>query len=281
MCGSAQHLGLVIGGGVPGLLWVFGLPLALGLTLRRHNRMENEEQQLASERIELQYGLMYDKYRYSCYYWETILLIENCLLTLLLVLLQGQPPALQVLCAMAVIFIEAVLHVTFKPYACRMLDTLRRVSVFGLMATLFLIMLVSLSQFEQQDRVNLAAMGAIVAVNCCVLCLYLWAAFSELVRWVRSLLDKDNKGYVSKQDVQVVLQQAVQALQQLAVRFGLPVRRQQAAVQALAAPGSRNRRPPQEQAIGSVYTVNQSADASREVRSGNVVVVNPTQLYAG
>jgi hypothetical protein len=55
---------------------------------------------------------MYDKYRYSCYYWETILLIENCSLTLLLVLLQGEPPALQVLCAMAVIFIEAVLHVS-------------------------------------------------------------------------------------------------------------------------------------------------------------------------
>jgi hypothetical protein len=55
---------------------------------------------------------MYDKYRYSCYYWETILLIENCSLTLLLVMLQGEPPALQVLCAMAVIFIEAVLHVS-------------------------------------------------------------------------------------------------------------------------------------------------------------------------
>jgi hypothetical protein len=50
-CGSMHHLGLVIGGGVPGLLWVFGLPLALGLTLRRHNRMENQEQQLASERV--------------------------------------------------------------------------------------------------------------------------------------------------------------------------------------------------------------------------------------
>jgi hypothetical protein len=51
MCGSAHHLGLVLGGGVPGLLWVFGLPLALGLTLRRHNRVKNEEQQLASERV--------------------------------------------------------------------------------------------------------------------------------------------------------------------------------------------------------------------------------------
>jgi hypothetical protein len=50
-CGSLHHLGLVIGGGVPGLLWVFGLPLALGLMLRRHNKVKDEEQQLASERV--------------------------------------------------------------------------------------------------------------------------------------------------------------------------------------------------------------------------------------
>jgi hypothetical protein len=170
------------------------------------------------------------------------------------------------------------LQMTFQPYACRMLDTLRRVSVFGLMLTLFLIMLVSLSQFQQQERVNIAAMGAIVAVNCCVLCLYLWAAFSELVRWVRSLLDKDNKGYVSKQDVQLVFQQAVQAVQGLAARLGLPVRQQQAAGVAVAGPGSGRRKPPQERAIGSVYTVHQSA-GGREVRSGNVVVVNPLQPH--
>jgi hypothetical protein len=169
---------------------------------------------------------------------------------------------------------------TFQPYACRMLDTLRRVSVFGLMLTLFLIMLVSLSQFEQQDQVNVAAMDAIVAVNCCVLCLYLWAAFSELIRWIRSLLDRDNKGYVSKQDVQFAVQQAVQAVQSLAVRLGLPVRQQQAAGRAVAGPGSGRRQPPQERVVGSVYTVNPSADAQREVCSGNVVVVNPTQPHA-
>jgi hypothetical protein len=50
-CGSLHHLGLVVGGGVPGLLWVFGLPLALGLTLRRHNKVKDKEQQLASERV--------------------------------------------------------------------------------------------------------------------------------------------------------------------------------------------------------------------------------------
>jgi hypothetical protein len=62
--------------------------------------------------VELQFGLVYDKYRLRCYYYECAVLLEKCLLTMLLVLLQSQPAALQVLVAMAVIFIETVVHVS-------------------------------------------------------------------------------------------------------------------------------------------------------------------------
>jgi hypothetical protein len=63
--------------------------------------------------IELQYGSVYEKYRYRCYYWGSVILLEAFLLTLLLVMLQAQNNAgLQVLVAMAVIFLEAVLHVS-------------------------------------------------------------------------------------------------------------------------------------------------------------------------
>jgi hypothetical protein len=56
---------------------------------------------------------VYEKYRYSCYYWECVILLEAFTLTLLLVLLMTQNnAALQVLVAMAVIFVEAVLHVS-------------------------------------------------------------------------------------------------------------------------------------------------------------------------
>jgi hypothetical protein len=56
---------------------------------------------------------VYEKYRYSCYYWECLILLEAFTLTLLLVLLMTQNnAALQVLVAMAVIFVEAVLHVS-------------------------------------------------------------------------------------------------------------------------------------------------------------------------
>jgi len=63
--------------------------------------------------VELQFGAVYDKYRYSCYYWECIVLLEAFLLTLMLVMLQTQNnAALQVLVAMAIMFLEAVLHVS-------------------------------------------------------------------------------------------------------------------------------------------------------------------------
>jgi hypothetical protein len=68
----------------------------------------------SSSQVELQFGAVYEKYRYSCYYWECIILLEAFTLTLLLVLLTTQNNApLQVLVAMAVIFIEAVLHVSY------------------------------------------------------------------------------------------------------------------------------------------------------------------------
>lgn len=74
---------------------------------------------LSSPQVELQFGAVYEKYRYSCYYWECIILLEAFTLTLLLVLLTTQNNAsLQVLVAMAVIFIEAVLHVSHPWLSC-------------------------------------------------------------------------------------------------------------------------------------------------------------------
>lgn len=63
--------------------------------------------------VELQFGSVYEKYRYGCYFWECLILLEAFTLTLLLVMLATQNnAALQVLVAMAVIFVEAVLHVS-------------------------------------------------------------------------------------------------------------------------------------------------------------------------
>lgn len=72
---------------------------------------------LQSPQVELMFGLMYDKYRRKRYYWECVVLLENCALTMLLVLLQPQSAPLQIMVAMAVIFIGVVLHVSWG-YIC-------------------------------------------------------------------------------------------------------------------------------------------------------------------
>lgn len=66
---------------------------------------------------------MYLKYRYAYYFWECIILLEAFVATVLLVMLQTQNnPALQVLMAMVVIFLETTLHVSLHGRRPRVLQ---------------------------------------------------------------------------------------------------------------------------------------------------------------
>lgn len=56
-------------------------------------------------------------------------------------------------------------QITFQPYACRMLDTLRRLAVYGLMSTLFMLMLVTLSESQDHDRLLAACMIIVALIN--------------------------------------------------------------------------------------------------------------------
>jgi hypothetical protein len=57
------------------------------------------------------------------------------------------------------------LQITFQPYACRLLDTLRRLAVYGLMSTCFMLMLVTLSEAQDHDRLLAACMIIVALIN--------------------------------------------------------------------------------------------------------------------
>lgn len=59
----------------------------------------------------------------------------------------------------------SVLQITFQPYACRLLDTLRRLAVYGLMSTCFMLMLVTLSEAQDHDRLLAACMIIVALIN--------------------------------------------------------------------------------------------------------------------
>eukprot|EP00775_Hariotina_reticulata_P009586 gene9586-9749_t len=204
-CGSSVHLAVALGMGVPALLlFVLGLPVALWLLLRRFGCRKTEDggRMLELPQLELQYGLMYDKYRYSCYFWECLVLLENCALTTLLVLLQPQAPELQVLMYMVIIFIEALLLTTIRPYACNLLGTLRLSSTCAIFTTLcaFVLIMVS-SESGDQQQLNFVWVALLIIVNLSVLGLHVWACARELRRWLLSILDREGRGFLTSEDV--------------------------------------------------------------------------------
>eukprot|EP00878_Enallax_costatus_P031290 GHUV01034207.1.p1 GENE.GHUV01034207.1~~GHUV01034207.1.p1 ORF type:complete len:450 (+),score=55.81 GHUV01034207.1:206-1555(+) len=139
---------------------------------------------LLTPQVELKYGIMYDKYRYKRYYWECVVLLQNCALTMLLVLLQSQPAVLQILVALAVIIIGLILQITYKPYVVAMLDTLRKLSAYALMVTVFCMALVNVPEFEERQALPLVVLVVIATSNIAVLAVHLWAMLHELRRWI-------------------------------------------------------------------------------------------------
>lgn len=167
------------------------------------------------------------------------------------------------------------MQITIQPYACNMLDTLRRISVFGLFITLFLIMLISLSNLADQTRLPIAAILLMIIVNVGVLGVHVWACCLELHRWLVFLLDRENRGYITAQDLSHFLRTQV---------LGVCLKGQQQ--QAAGAAGTsgqqgagRRAGPPVESPVGAVMVVNQH-DQGTHVRTGNVVVVHPTPAAA-
>jgi hypothetical protein len=65
-----------------------------------------------------------------------------------------------------------------------MLDTLRRLAVYGLMSTLFMLMLVTLSESQDHDRLLAACMIIVALINVVVIAVHLWACGLEVKRWL-------------------------------------------------------------------------------------------------
>lgn len=97
------------------------------------------------------------------------------------------------------------MQITFQPYACRLLDTLRRLAMYSLMSTLFMLMLVIVSQGNNHDRLALACMIILAVINVAVVIVHLWACGREVRRWLVWTAGKAPDGKLSWKDVIKIL----------------------------------------------------------------------------
>jgi hypothetical protein len=64
-------------------------------------------------------------------------------------------------------------QVTFQPFACKLLDTLQRISFYTLQITLFLLMIASFDEISS-DGARLALLVVVAVLNAAVLALFLF-----------------------------------------------------------------------------------------------------------
>lgn len=160
-----------------------------------------------------------------------------------------------------------------------MLDTLRRLSMYGLLLTLFMLMLVTLSEAQAQPGLTLASMVLIGLINAGVIAVHLWACAREVRRWLLWSAGKDAGDKLTGADVKQFLADAVKPLQGAACCGGGGGRRGGGGGGAGAAGGAGSKvgqragGPPAESPVGDVHVVNPKPGGP--VREGNVVVMNP------
>jgi hypothetical protein len=106
-CFRGQHLVVVVLGVLGLAFFAFSLPISLFVVLSKARRAKGLEE----KDMELQLGFLYASYRRRYYFWEGVVLLEKLAMVLSITLLQGVYVGLQVLMAIAVIFVSASLQV--------------------------------------------------------------------------------------------------------------------------------------------------------------------------
>lgn len=102
-----------------------------------------------------------------------------------------------------------MLHIRYRPYGCRMLDTLQRGSWYALTISCFALMApaldgilnTALNSGVSSDGVMAAALGIVGLLNVAVVGVFLYAMVLEGRRLALATLDRDNKGHITWRDI--------------------------------------------------------------------------------
>ena len=118
-------------GGAGLLLWVIGVPLFTGLTLRE------ESSRLQTLRNRVRYGFLYKGYRESAYFWEVVVMARKVLLAFISVFLQSAGIMVQALLVQALVVLFILLTSKVRPFTSPGLNFLEILSLAVLSLTVY------------------------------------------------------------------------------------------------------------------------------------------------
>lgn len=109
-CYSTEHFALLLAGGIPLILAVFGMPIWLLFVLINHSDKLGEAEFMGV------YGFLYKSYRGEHRYWEVAIMVRKALLFVIVAFSHSLGPNLQLVLAMGVLFVSLGAHLVANPF---------------------------------------------------------------------------------------------------------------------------------------------------------------------
>ncbi|KAG2448500.1 hypothetical protein HYH02_006391 [Chlamydomonas schloesseri] len=205
-CFRGSHLLLALVVAFPGVvLFCLGVPMASAAFLRRNALRGRLNERKFSDR----YGFLYEDYRRSYYYWESVIMLRKLCAVGLLILTSSQDDIIQVLSVLGVVVVALTAQVMCKPYVYERFNKLERTSLVATSLILYLCCFFLVSNLSDTAREVLSVIIAVINVGMLVWFGYCLAV--EAWRYAVRVLDSDGDGKVTKGEVRQFLAQTLGA----------------------------------------------------------------------
>ncbi|GIL65853.1 hypothetical protein Vafri_19500, partial [Volvox africanus] len=195
-CFHGSHLVLTLVVAVPWLLlWCVGVPLGSALWLRYNAARGKLNQPQFSDR----YGFLYEDYRRTRYYWESVIMARKLLVVGVMLATNSADDITQVLAVMGVVVIAGLLQLYVRPYALDRFNTLENTSLASTLLILYLCCFFLMSDITDTTQKVISVL--ILGVNAATIGWFVYCLAIEAYRYGVQMLDSDGDGRVSKEEV--------------------------------------------------------------------------------
>ena len=131
-CWRSEHIKYILFVATPSLIiWGFGIPLIAWITLSR-NKSDLELIDLREK-----YGFLYNGYKKSFYFWESVIMYRKIMIIFISVFLSEFGTITQALVVFLVLIIFLILNIKLKPFAFDVLNDMEMLSIITSILTVY------------------------------------------------------------------------------------------------------------------------------------------------